>query len=90
MTDSIEYPQTNGLWDEAAAPLGEPGVGLEEAIDSRMAFLKEWLEEHSVGSREELAELDRVTREQIFWHHGYLVALRSVQSFIGRRRHALH
>jgi hypothetical protein len=90
MTDSIVYPSAKGLWDEASASLGEPDVALEEAIDARMAFLKEWLEEHAVSSREELASLDGVTREQIFWHHGYLVALRSVQSFIGRRRHALH
>ena len=90
MTDSIVYPNVDGLWDEAAPSLGEPGVALEEAIDVRMAFLKAWLEEHAASSGADLANLDKVTREQVFWHHGYLVALRSVQSFIGRRRHALH
>lgn len=90
MTDPILYPQSEGLWDEAAAPLGDPGVALEEAIDARMAFLKQWLEQHAVSAEGDLASLDRATREQVFWHHGYLVALRTVQSFIGRRRHALH
>ncbi|MGH7125493.1 MAG: hypothetical protein ACREFI_14045 [Stellaceae bacterium] len=91
MTESIVYRSTaTGLWEEAAASLGEPEVGLEDAIDSRMAFLTEWLQENTPCSHEGLAGLDSATREQIFWHHGYLVALRSVRSFMQRRRHVLN
>ncbi|HXP75911.1 MAG TPA: hypothetical protein VN823_17340 [Stellaceae bacterium] len=90
MTESIVYPPANGLWEEAAAPLGEPGIALEDAIDSRMALLTEWLEENAPRSREDLAALDRAAREQIFWHHGYLVALRAVRSFIRSRRRVLN
>jgi hypothetical protein len=90
MTESIVYPPAKGLWEEAAAPLGEPGIALEDAIDSRMALLVEWLEENAPRSREGLAALDRPVREHIFWHHGYLVALRSVQSFVRSRRRMLN
>lgn len=90
MTESIVYPRRNELWEEAAASLGEPEVALEDAIESRMALLSEWLQENAPRSHEGLAGLDRAAREQIFWHHGYLVALRSVRSFIRSRRRALN
>jgi hypothetical protein len=55
-----------------------------------MACLTEWLQENAPCSGRELACLDGAAREQIFWRHGYLVALRSVRTFIRRRRHALN
>lgn len=90
MTEPIVYARKPGLWEEAAAPLGEPQVALEDAIDTRIAFLTAWLEENTPRSHESLAGLDRAAREQIFWHHGYLVALRSVRRFIRSRRHVLN
>ncbi len=89
MTEPIIYPAQNGLWSSTAS-LGDPGVALEDAIESRMAFLTEWLQENAPCSRDGLASLDRQLREQIFWHHGYLVALRAVRSFIRRRRRTLN
>ena len=90
MTQSIKYPGASELLDVAASSLGEPEVGLEDALDSRMASLREWLEENVPDSREGLASLDGAMREHIFWHHGYLVALRAVRSFMRCRRHVLH
>ena len=90
MAESIKYPSASELWDAAASSLGEPEAGLEDALDSRMASLGEWLEENVPDSREGLASLDGATREHIFWRHGYLVALRAVCSFMRCRRHVLH
>lgn len=90
MTRSIKYPGASELLDVAASSLGEPEVGLEDALDSRMASLREWLEKNVPDSHEGLAGLDDATREHIFWHHGYLVALRAVRSFMRCRRHVLH
>ena len=90
MTESITYPGANGLWESAASPLGEPEMALEDAIDLRVALLTEWLKENAPDSREGLASLDEEKREHIFWHHGYLVALRAVRNFIRHRRRVLH
>lgn len=90
MTQPIIYPDANELWDAAASSLGEPEVGLEDAIDSRMTLLMEWLEENTPDSHEALASLDGAAREHIFWHHGYLVALRAVRSFMECRRRVLN
>ncbi len=90
MTESIVYASQEGLWEDPAAPLGEPEIALEEAIETRMAFLSEWLQSNVPASHDGLTSLDRVTREQVFWHHGYLVALRSVRNFIQSRRQALN
>src|ERR1700752_1252655 len=72
-------PSAGEPWE--ASSLGEPEVALEDAINSRVAFLTEWLQGNVPDSHERLASLDEVTREHIFWHHGYLVALRAVRSF---------
>jgi hypothetical protein len=55
-----------------------------------IAVLTEWLETYAPSSREELASLDPEVRDPLFWPHGYLVALRSVRSYMQRRRCALN
>ena len=63
---------------------------LDAVLDCHIAVLTEWLENHAPSSREELASLDPGAREQLFWNHGYLVALKSVRSYVQRRRRALN
>ena len=89
MTERIICPPASPLRDERAPPLDDR-FALADALDRRIASLTEWLEDNAPGTREELASLDAEARELVFWHHGYLVALRSVQSFIACRRRALN
>jgi len=89
MTDRIIYPPADKFRDCGMPPLEGDGL-LDAALDCHIAVLTEWLENHGPSSREELASLDPELREQLFWHHGYLVALRSVQSYMQRRRCALN
>jgi hypothetical protein len=89
MTDRIVYPAADAL-GYRGIPLLEGGGMLDAALDCRIAMLTEWLENHAPSSREELARLDPAVREQLFWNHGYLVALRSVRSYVQRRRRVLN
>jgi len=90
MTERIIYSPAGGLRDRGVPPLDEGENALDAALDCRIAATTAWLEDHAPSSREELASLDPEGREQVFWHHGYLVALRSVQSYMQRRRSALN
>jgi hypothetical protein len=90
MTERIIDPTADASRDQGVPPLDDGQFLLADALDGRIAALTEWLDDNAPGSREELASLDAELRELVFWHHGYLAALRSVQSFIRRRRRALN
>jgi hypothetical protein len=94
MTERIIDPTADASRDQGVPPLDDGQFLLADALDGRIAALTEWLEDNAPGSapgsREELASLDAELHELVFWHHGYLAALRSVQSFIRRRRRALN
>jgi hypothetical protein len=90
MMERIIYSPAGGLRDRGVPPLDEGGSALDAALDCRITALTERLEDHAPSSREELASLDPEVREQVFWHHGYLVALQSVQSYMRRRRCTLN
>ncbi len=90
MTERIIDPTADASRDQGVPPLDDGQFLLADALDDRIAALTEWLDDNAPGSREELASLDAELRELVFWHHGYLAALRSVQSFIRRRRRALN
>lgn len=90
MTERIIYSPAGGLRDRGVPPLDEGESALDAALDYQISALTAWLEDHAPSSREELASLDPEAREQVFWHHGYLVALQSVQSYMRRRRCTLN
>ena len=90
MTERIIDPTADASRDQGVPPLDDGQFLLADALDDRIAALTEWLDDNAPGSREELASLAAELRELVFWHHGYLAALRSVQSFIRRRRRALN
>ena len=90
MTERIIDPTADASRDQGVPLLDDGQFLLADALDDRIAALTEGLDDNAPGSREELASLDAELRELVFWHHGYLAALRSVQSFIRRRRRALN
>jgi hypothetical protein len=90
MMERIIYSLAGGLRDRGVPPLDEGESALDAVLDCRIAALTAWLEDHAPSSGEELASLDPEAREQVFWHHGYLVALRSVQGYMRRRRGTLN
>jgi len=91
MTERIFYsPAAARFRDRGVPPLDEGESALDAALDCRIAALTAWLEDHAPSSREELASLDPEARDQVFWHHGCLVALQSVQSYMRRRRCTLN
>lgn len=47
-------------------------------VRRRAAALSAWLNECGNGCLDEQAHLDAGSVEQIYWHYGYLVALRDV------------
>jgi hypothetical protein len=90
MTERIIYLPADALREQSVPALDEGQFALPDALDGRIASLTEWLEDNAPESREELASLDAETRELVFWHDGYLAALRFVQSFLRRRRRAMN
>lgn len=47
-----------------------------EAINKRIADLDSWLKDQPVNVKQEQMHLDENTREQLYWHYGYMVGLR--------------
>ena len=47
-----------------------------ESIYERMEKLEAWLAEQGVNVKEEQAHLNGGSREQLYWHYGYLIGLR--------------
>ena len=90
MRERFVDPTAEALRDQAVLPLDDHHFALTDALDARIAALTEWLDDNAPDSRKDLAELDAEVRELVFWHHGYLAALRSVQSFIRRRQRFLN
>ncbi|HTZ34566.1 MAG TPA: hypothetical protein VMB84_00995 [Stellaceae bacterium] len=51
----------------------------------RADSLARWLEEHAPRCPSEQRHLDEGTQERAYWHYGYLMALRDMQSSIRKR-----
>lgn len=67
-------------------PLSEGDAArLERLIDMRADSLARWLEEHAPRCPSEQRHLDEGTQERAYWHYGYLMALRDMQSSIRKR-----
>lgn len=72
----------------ARAPV--PAVNTSDAIERRIAELQKWLQESAPECVREQAHLDEDTRERVYWHYGYLIALRDVLALIKGQRRSLH
>ena len=51
-------------------------------FEKRANGISDWLEENDREWFEEQKHLDRGTRERIYWHYGYLVALRDIYRYL--------
>lgn len=51
-------------------------------LEKRIADLKSWLEENAPEYLVEQRHLNEGTRERVYWHYGYMVALRDVLAFL--------
>ena len=58
-------------------------VKQKREIVRRVRELDRWLDEQDVDVRIEQKHLDEGTRERIYWHYGYMVALRDALKAFG-------
>jgi hypothetical protein len=63
---------------------------VERALRDRASELTKWLAEHGSDCQEIQARLDSGSVERIYWHYGYLVALRDVLRLIDTQKTDLH
>jgi hypothetical protein len=54
-------------------------------VRRRIAHLEQWIDENGDGCKETQGHLDEGTPERVYWHYGYLVALRDVTKFLSQR-----
>ena len=52
------------------------------AVERRIEALTRWLKENAPECLIEQKQLDGDTRERVYWHYGYTVALRDVLRFL--------
>jgi hypothetical protein len=52
------------------------------AIEKRASDLQEWLQKNAPASLADQKHLDEGTQERVYWHYGYMVALRDVLRFL--------
>jgi len=53
-----------------------------DRLQERVAALDEWMREHGCTALREQRHLDDGSMERIYWHYGYLVALRAVLALL--------
>jgi hypothetical protein len=51
---------------------------LTKSMQDRAESITRWLEQQKPRCTEEQAHLEEGSRERVYWHYGYLVALRDV------------
>ena len=76
MTDTMLMPEAD---DDA-----------DRVIERRIRGLADWLAANAPECQTEQAHLDADTRERVYWHYGYLTALRDVQALLKRQRRRIH
>ena len=59
---------------------------LDDVIETRARDIATWLTQAAPFCDHEQKHLDEGTTERAYWHHGYLMALRDLQSALKLRR----
>jgi hypothetical protein len=62
----------------------------DDVIDKRIRELTAWLRENAPECSEEQQHLDEGTAERVYWHYGYLIALRDVRDFLRGKNRSLN
>jgi hypothetical protein len=52
------------------------------ALEGRARAISDWLKENGRGCFDEQKHLDQDSQERIYWHYGYLVAMRDVYRYL--------
>lgn len=60
--------------------------GPEGALEARMWDLQEWLSKHGGDCQSKQRHLDEGTPDHIYWHFGYMCALRDILKQLRRHR----
>lgn len=71
-------------------PSNENSIEKKDAIQERAEQLRDWLKENGSGCVDEQLHLDDGSPERIYWHYGYLAALRDVLSLLAGEKQSLH
>jgi len=64
---------------DSAAHVAEESARSIDALEQRMEKLTAWLETQAPECFDEQAHLREGSAERVYWHYGYLVALRDMQ-----------
>jgi hypothetical protein len=56
-----------------------PALDVHASVGRRIDDLVEWLSEHAPRCDSEQAHLRAGSPERVYWHYGYLIALRDLQ-----------
>ncbi|MEQ1812219.1 MAG: hypothetical protein ABL889_19985 [Terricaulis sp.] len=60
----------------------------EDALARRIEGIAAWLEEQMPACFDEQAHTREGTRERVYWHYGYMVALRDMQRLLAKAQSA--
>lgn len=52
------------------------------AIERRIRDLSEWLDKNGGNYRSDQRHLDEGSQERVYWHYGYLIALKDMMRFL--------
>jgi hypothetical protein len=63
---------------------------VERALHDRASELSKWLADNGCDFQEMQAHLDSASSERMYWHSGYLAALRDVLRLIDSQQTDLH
>lgn len=55
-----------------------------ELLSERLNQIEQWLRQNAPESQREQKHLDAGTPEQVYWHYGYMVALRDALNLLNR------
>ncbi len=64
--------------------------GATELIERRIRNMSAWLKENGPDCVTEQAHLDEGSRERVYWHYGYMVALKDVLKLLERTGRSLN
>ena len=86
--DLVRKP--NGVYcvDGRAIPVADNTA--HAAIQVRADELAKWMRENGHACNQEQAHLDTDTQERLYWHYGYLIALRDVLALLNGNCNVLH
>lgn len=56
---------------------------LTNKIEERIEGIEVWIEQEGSNCKQEQAHLLKGTKEKIYWHYGYLIALKDILRLLG-------